>query len=209
MTPPEPRGTGTNARHEARRPTRRRRVILHSIVRALLTTTALVVLYYLLPLDRPLSTSTGVRLAVGLLVFTTVVSIQVWQIAHSPYPRLRAVESVAASLPLFLLLFATTYFLLAREQVAAFTEPLTRTDALYFTITVFTTVGFGDIAPRTETARIITMIQMLGDLVTIGVVARIFVSAITAGLQRRSMTTTEPDSESVDTDPSDIKSARQ
>ncbi|WP_322752941.1 potassium channel family protein [Frankia sp. Cas3] len=206
MISPEPRGTGTNARHEARRPARRRRAILHSILRALLTTTVLVVLYYLLPLDRPPASSAGaaVRVAVGLVVFTTVISIQVWQIAHAPYPRLRAVESIAASLPLFLLLFAITYFLLAQEQAAAFTEPLTRTDALYFTITVFSTVGFGDIAPRTEAARVIAMIQMLGDLVAIGVIARIFVSAITAGLQRRSTTTTEPDSESVDTDPSTI-----
>ncbi|WP_239331612.1 potassium channel family protein [Frankia sp. CiP3] len=193
MTTRDPWDTVTNARHEARRPTRRRRVILRSMLRALLTTTVLVGIYYLLPLDRRIGAGTAVGMAIGLFVFTIVVSIQVWQIAHSSHPRLRAVESVAASLPLFLLIFATTYFLLAREEVAAFTEPLTRTDALYFTITVFSTVGFGDIAPRTETARIITIIQMMGDLIAVGLIAKIFVGAITAGLQRRSVTT-EPDS---------------
>ena len=36
-----------------------------------------------------------------------------------------------------------------------FSEPLTRTDALYFTVTVFSTVGFGDITAKTEAARLV------------------------------------------------------
>jgi hypothetical protein len=161
-------------------------------VRSVLTVTALIVLYYLLPLDRKIDAGSGAGLAVGLLVFATVIIIQVQQIARSDYPRLRAVESVATSLLLFLLTFATAYFVLARGQSAAFTEPLTRTDALYFTITVFSTVGFGDITPVTEVARVTVMIQMLGDLITVGLIARVFVGAITAGLQRRSAATTQP-----------------
>src|SRR4030095_7505227 len=54
-------------------------------------------------------------------------------------------------------------------QAHPFTEPLNRTDALYFTITVFSTVGFGDIAPLATAARVTTMVQMLGDLVVVGV----------------------------------------
>jgi len=42
-----------------------------------------------------------------------------------------------------LLLFASTNFLMERASAASFTQPLTRTDALYFTVTVFSTVGFG------------------------------------------------------------------
>jgi hypothetical protein len=33
---------------------------------------------------------------------------------------------------LFLVLFASTYFLMERASAASFTQPLTRTDALYF-----------------------------------------------------------------------------
>jgi hypothetical protein len=47
-----------------------------------------------------------------------------------------------------------------RVQLTA--EPLSRTDALYYTITVFSTVGFGDITPRADLARIVTMVQMGG-----------------------------------------------
>jgi voltage-gated potassium channel len=47
-----------------------------------------------------------------------------------------------------------------RVQLTA--EPLSRTDALYYTITVFSTVGFGDVTPRADLARIVTMVQMGG-----------------------------------------------
>jgi hypothetical protein len=67
----------------------------------------------------------------------------------------------------------------------SFTEPLSRTDALYFTITVFSTVGFGDIAPRSDLARIITMVQMIVGLLTFGVLAKIVFAAMQKGLRRR------------------------
>ena len=45
-------------------------------------------------------------------------------------------------------------------------QPLTRADALYFAVTVFSTVGFGDITPESEAARVVLIVQMLGDLAT-------------------------------------------
>ena len=35
------------------------------------------------------------------------------------------------------------------------THTLTRTDALYFTITIFATVGFGDISATSQSARLL------------------------------------------------------
>lgn len=63
--------------------------------------------------------------------------------------------------------------------------PLGRTDALYFTVTVFSTVGFGDIAPRSEFARIITMIQMITGLLVVGLVTKILLGAMQTAVQRR------------------------
>ncbi len=133
-----------------------------------MVTTVLVVLYYLLPLDRPLDTGTAVRLLIGLLVFAGLTVWQVRAIAGSRYPGLRAFEALGLIIPLYLLLFASTYFLMERASAANFTQPLTRTDALYFSVTVFTTVGFGDIAAKSETARVVLIVQMLADLALLG-----------------------------------------
>ena len=54
--------------------------------------------------------------------------------------------------PLFILMFATAYYVMGRAESEAFTEALSRTDALYFTVAVFATVGFGDMSPQAETA---------------------------------------------------------
>src|SRR6266487_621963 len=144
-------------------PTKRRRLIVRAVLRGLLVTTVLVALYYLLPLDRPLDTGTAIRLLIGLLVFAGVTVWQVRAIAGSRFPGLRAAEALGVIVPLYLLLFASTYYLIERASAANFTQPLTRTDALYFSVTVFTTVGFGDIAAKSETARVVLIVQMLGD----------------------------------------------
>jgi hypothetical protein len=68
---------------------------------------------------------------------------------------------------------------------ANFNEPLTRTDALYFTVTVFATVGFGDIVATTEGARVVVMGQMIAGIVTIGLGARVIVDAVQRGQQRQ------------------------
>ena len=68
---------------------------------------------------------------------------------------------------------------------ANFTQDLSRVDALYFTVTTFATVGFGDIAPVSEEARIITTVQIVIDLILVGLVVRVFLGSVRAGLARR------------------------
>ena len=97
------------------------------------------------------------------------------------YPGLRAAGALGVILPLFLVLFASTYFVMERASAASFTEPLTRTDALYFTVTVFSTVGFGDITARSETARVVLIVQMLADLAFLGAGIRVLLGAVQRG----------------------------
>ena len=151
-----------------------------------MVTTVLVVLYYLLPLDRPLDAGTALRLLIGLLVFAGVMVWQIRAITGSDYPAMRAFEALGLIVPLYLLLFASTYFLMERATTASFTEPLTRTDALYFSVTVFTTVGFGDITAKSETARVVLIVQMLADLALLGAGARVLLGAVRRGQQRTS-----------------------
>jgi voltage-gated potassium channel len=162
-----------------------RRRVLRSLLRASLTSTVLVVLYYRLPLTGAFEASTVALLLAGLALFAGVITWQVRAILRSDYPGLRAIEALAAAIPLFLLVFAAAYVTLADAQPSAFSEPLNRTDALYFTITVFATVGFGDIAPVATPARVVAMVQMLGDLVVVGLVLRVMLGAVKEGRERR------------------------
>lgn len=176
-------------RTDPSRPCRRKRGTRWTTVvvvgRAFLIAAGLVTAYYLLPLDRYGARGTSVLLLSGLLAVILVFVWEVRTIIRSPHPRLKAVEALAATLVLFLVLFASAYYLLDRSAPGSFTEPLSRTDALYFTLTTFSTVGFGDIAARSETGRVMTMLQMAGGLVLVGFAARVLASAVQAGLRRR------------------------
>jgi voltage-gated potassium channel len=145
------------------------------------STVALVGIYYLLPLDSTSTSAAILMLTVGLLGLGVLVAFQVRSIIRATYPALRAVGALATSVPLFLLLFAGTYFVMGGISEGNFNQPLTRTDALYFTVTVFATVGFGDIVATTQGARVVVMGQMVAGIVIIGLGARIIVDAVKRG----------------------------
>lgn len=177
-------------------PRQRHRQMVRTLIRPFVLAVVLVVLYYRLPLTRSFDVNTVVALVIGLLAVAGAVVLQVTMIMNSAYPRLRAVGALATTIPLFLVLFATTYYLINNGQAHSFTEPITRTDSLYFTVTVFSTVGFGDIAPVAESARIVTMIQMFGDLLLFGIIGKVVLGAVNVSLQRRSTAAVAPDSPS-------------
>jgi voltage-gated potassium channel len=165
----------------ARDARRRALRVLGTLLRALLSTVALVLIYYLLPLDKTSSAQALAILAVGLLALAGLIAYQVRAIIKATYPALRAVGALATSVPLFLLLFAGTYFVLGAISAGNFSEAMSRTDALYFTVTVFATVGFGDITATSEPARALVTGQMVAGIVIVGLGARIIVDAIKHG----------------------------
>ncbi|MFF7637194.1 potassium channel family protein [Kitasatospora sp. NPDC008050] len=63
-----------------------------------------------------------------------------------------------------LLVFAGAYLSLARDP-GEFKGLSTRIDALYFTVITMSTVGYGDIAPLGQSARVVVMLQILYTLV--------------------------------------------
>jgi hypothetical protein len=159
--------------------------VIAAVVRPVLLAVTLVVLYFRVPLD---GRWTGPRVAdviVGLAVVGIVVGWQVLAVVRSPHPRLRAVGALAATLPMVVVLFAASYSVMADDQAGAFSEPLSRVDALYFSLTVFSTVGFGDIVARSESARILVTVQILVDLVYVGLFGRAIIEAARIGERRR------------------------
>lgn len=163
----------------------RRRFLAVSVLRLFLSSVCLVIAYYVLPLDQGYSGAVAVEFAFGLLLVAGLLVFQARAISTSLFPRLRALMALGLSLPLFVLLFAVTYFELGQNNADAFNEVLNRSDALYFSVTVFSSVGFGDIVPRMETTRLVATVQMFGDVLFFGVAVRIIAGAVEVGLRRR------------------------
>ena len=117
------------------------------------------------------------HLGVGTALFAAILAWQARRIVGAELPELRAVQALGVVIPLFLVLFATFYLSMSNASVRMFSQQLDHTRAIYFTITVFSTVGFGDITPRTDAARLVVSAQMLLDLAIIGIVVRLLFNA--------------------------------
>jgi voltage-gated potassium channel len=176
--------TRSRDRYEDLTPTRRHRVEAVLLARSALFAVLLVVVYSVLPLDRPVDSGFLVLLG-GLVLTAAMITWQIREIITSPFPRLRGFQTLISGIPLVLVVFAAVYYLTGQAQINSFTQPMSKIDAMYFTVTVFSTVGFGDITAKTELARTLVTVQMLFNLVVLGLVAKLIFGAVSLGLKRR------------------------
>jgi len=183
-----PRSRG---RYQELSPSHQRRLKAAMLARSVLVGVLLFAAYYLLPLDQP--EDIGILLLIGgLILIAGVVTWQVRAILTSPFPRLRGFQTLISGIPLMLVVFAAVYYLTGLAQAASFTQPMDKVDAMYFTVTVFSTVGFGDITAKTDVARTLVTIQMLFNLVVLGLVAKVIFGAVDRGVKQRQADQDEP-----------------
>lgn len=117
----------------------------------------------------------------GMLVLATIYIVffirQLRAVQKSQFPNIRAAEAMLSTGILLLAIFSSIYVGISLGNPQAFTEVLTPFSSMYFSLTILATVGFGDIAPNTISARSVAMAQMVLNLVYIGVVVRVFAGA--------------------------------
>jgi voltage-gated potassium channel len=147
------------------------------VTRSLITAVLVVVLFAVLPVDGAESTSSLVVIASGLVLLAVLVAIRVRQIVHDSRPRLRAAEGLALVVPLFVAVFAWGYLLLSQAEPTAFSEPLNRVDAAYFTLSILSTVGFGDISAQNDLARLLVSLQIVLTFTLLAGVVRLILEA--------------------------------
>jgi hypothetical protein len=136
-------------------------------------------LYFIGPLDALHVLPLWLVFVLAGIIIVIIATVQIRATLRSPYPGLRAVEALAITAPLYLILFAGTYFLMSLDDPTNFSVGgLTRTDTLYFTVTTFSTVGFGDITAASQGARVLVTVQMLLNLLVLGVGIRVFIGAV-------------------------------
>ena len=170
--------------HTSLHPLSRRRLVTRAVVRIVVKTVLLVALYALAPVSVA-GVGTSLRLLAVVLIVAVMIVLQVRMIAAATYPELRAVEALVTAILVFIVLFALLYLGLAAADPASFTRPLTRVSALYFTVTILATVGFGDITAQSDVAQVLVTSQMLLDLGLIALTVRVFSGVARAAAARR------------------------
>lgn len=146
---------------------------------------ALLAAYFLIPTKSADQGSDAPWLILALCVFTAIAALQIPAIVRAAHPVVRAVGTVAILVSLYLLIFARVYLSLSLGDPTAFSRTLDTTSALYFTVTVFATVGFGDIFAKTDSMMLLVTFQMLLNLAVLGTLIRLVTMAARQGIARR------------------------
>ncbi|WP_408649028.1 potassium channel family protein [Streptomyces poriticola] len=122
----------------------------------------MVVAYFLLPLDHLGPQHPVLSWVVFCLVLTLVALLLLRQVRQvlAERPGARPGLAIALLTVLAVHVFAAAYYALS-HQPGQFSGLHTRLDALYFTVVTLATVGYGDITPRGQTARVVTIVQIL------------------------------------------------
>jgi hypothetical protein len=154
-------------------PRRRRLALLGAVLTVVVAWVLILGAFYVLPFDHLSAAHSVFRLGAVTALVIAVLMWQIRRISTAELPELRAIEALGIVIAVFLVGFSIVYLSMSHNSATTFTQSLDHTQALYFTISVFSTVGFGDITPRTDPARLVVSAQMLLDLALIGAVVRL------------------------------------
>ncbi|GGX11507.1 hypothetical protein GCM10010297_36030 [Streptomyces malachitofuscus] len=148
--------------------------------------TVMVTAYFLLPLDRlgprrPVLSWLLFGLALGLIAL-----LLLRQVVHVllSVPGVRPGMVIPPLMCLSILVFATAYQSLAQHP-GELDGIATRLDALYFTLVSLATIGYGDITPRGQAARLVTILQILYTFVFLTAAATSLTRYLRDELRRR------------------------
>lgn len=149
-------------------------------VRLLLVTLVLSVLYLVMPLQTEFA---WLGLVVGLAALVCIAPFAVKRakaIGNSRFPMLAAGEAVLMVVAMLVFGFSSVYLAVNRD-VGQFEGLETRVDALYFTVTTLSTVGYGDVHATGQSARLLVTLQILFDLSLLAVSVRLLLGAARQG----------------------------
>jgi hypothetical protein len=128
--------------------------------------------------------------AVGVLVWLFMVGLRT--VPHAQRPLMWSVSLLLVLLTAIILLFSYVYLSLQVQTPGSVPGIETHLDAVYFTVTMLATVGFGDITPASQVARSVATFQMLLNLLLIGAIVRVGVSVGKQAAEQRLRSGTLP-----------------
>lgn len=121
----------------------------------------------------------ALRLAVSLAIFGAVGWLLIFHSRRSrrrQSPDFHRIQQLLSALYLLVLSFGLAYALIGSWSPDQIEGVSNRGDALYFSVTVISTVGFGDIHATGSFARTVVTVQMLFNLIYLGTALRVLSS---------------------------------
>ncbi len=114
----------------------------------------------------------------GVGVISVVIAQEVGAVSGRREPGSLRLIHVVLLLEIAVLAFALTYYSIAEHRPDEFHGMHTRLDALYFTVTTTTTVGFGDINAAGQLSRALVVVQIAFNVVFLAAASRLVSSKL-------------------------------
>jgi hypothetical protein len=152
-----------------------RRKVSRAVVRCTTILGGLLVAYAVLPLRGRWWWVGALIGSAAIIALLPITMRRIRALLTSEQPMVDVAEGLVILLGILVTGFAAVYYAMDRSG-SQFHGLVDRVDSIYFTVTTLSTVGFGDISATGDAARIIVTLQMLFDLVYIGLTVRVLTS---------------------------------
>jgi voltage-gated potassium channel len=176
VMPGEPYDEPLSPRISTMSPSEHRLAVKQSVIRCVVVIVGLFTAFALLPFrgDR-----WWIGALVGAILLATTIPLslsRLRKVLTSDRPGFEAAEALTQLVTMLITGFAAVLYAMNRDgtQVSGLD---TRVDAVYFTVTTLSTVGFGDIHASSQAARLVVTVQILFNLLFLGVAVRVFIGA--------------------------------
>lgn len=150
------------------------------------TAAAVLVAYFVIPMKEDyaeLLAALVVLGAVGALVPLAVRRAQ--QVLVSDRPGLVALQAVVTAVTVLVVSFSTLYYVLGTQHSDQIDGVATKIDGLYFSVTILSTVGFGDITATGQLGRAVVTLNMALNLVLLAIAVRVLTWALERAREQR------------------------
>lgn len=134
----------------------------------------LLLAYYTFPLrwtDSVVAVGTNLLVTVGALALVGTVMVRELDSVRKGLPG-RSMRVLAMLLILLVMAASLTFFLLDQARPDELVGLDTRTDALYFTLSTMTTVGYGDVHAEGQVARALVCAMIVFNVVVVASLVR-------------------------------------
>jgi voltage-gated potassium channel len=170
-------------RHSGERATHGAALLVKAVLVDILLVTVATVIYYLVPVpSRMREDSWAVLFGCGVVVLAILILAAIRRL-------LGAGENARIRGLILLLVLSVLFFSYADESVARlpgqFAGLHTKTDSLYFNVSTLSTVGFGDVHAVGQLARAAVILQIIFNLVFLGLAVSIITGFMRTRARRR------------------------